>query len=360
MSPPRELSVLHVIWSGDTGGVERLVVDLAEEQAHAGTRVGVAFGRASGPFARAAVERGLPCLDLGLVSGWDLIGAARPAARAVAAWDLVHLHGFNVPLAAVVLRAGRPIVFTDHGRDDRRPNPADRVKRRLERRFLRRSVHAVTANSRWTARRLTDTYGIDRSRIAVVHNGVRSTGRDPHPEPGGGDGILVAFVGRLVPRKRVDRLLTAVSAVNRPDVRVRVIGTGPLEAHLREYAARIGVADRVEFLGLRTDVPDLLDSADVLVLSSQDEPFGLAGIEGCERGLLPIVFADGGGALEALPPDGVIVQDVNALAMTLDKLVGSSALSTAARVARVAWVRDAFPIARTAVRYDAVYRRATQ
>ena len=176
--------------------------------------------------------------------------------------------------------------------------------------------------------------------------------------PESGDGLLIVFVGRLVPRKRVDRLLAAVSAVNRPEVRVRVIGTGPLEAELRDYAVRLDVADRVEFLGLRSDVPDLLDSADVLVLSSQDEPFGLAGIEACERGLLPVVFADGGGALEALPPDGVVVQDVEALATALDRLVGSPALSTAARAARVAWVRDAFPIARTAAGYDAVYRTA--
>ena len=65
---------------------------------------------------------------------------------------------------------------------------------------------------------------------------------------------------------------------------------------------------RVRFLGWMPDVTAVLRQADVIVLPSEGEPFGLAMVEGCAEGLLPIAFSDGGGALECIPPDGRVVR----------------------------------------------------
>jgi glycosyltransferase involved in cell wall biosynthesis len=167
------------------------------------------------------------------------------------------------------------------------------------------------------------------------------------------------FVGQLKAFKRVDRIIRAVAHDRRPDgVRVLIAGSGPLEAHLRGLAQELGVAERVRFLGWTPDVTAVLRQADVVVLPSEGEPFGLAMVEGCAQGLLPIAFADGGGALECISPDGRVVQDVDELAATLDEVRGSHVLSEDARRARAEWARREFPIGKTAAGYLELYRSA--
>jgi len=279
----------------------------------------------------------------------------------VAAWDVIHLHGFNVPLALVTIRADRPIVFTDHGSAPRGGRRAvwDLAKRGLLALFLRRRVQRATANSRHTATRTSTLYGVPDAKLSVVYNGVAMDGPVASGRVGDEGGLVVAFVGRLVDFKRVDRLLQAAARVPAgQSVRCLVIGGGPLEDELRSLARRLSLEGRVNFLGVRNDVASLLSGVDVLVQPSEGEPFGLAIIEGCALGLLPIAFADGGGALEVLPPDGRVVDDPEHLARTLQDLVGSAELSEEARRARSEWALETFPIAATAEGFDAVYRSA--
>ena len=354
-------SVLHVLWGGDVGGVERLVSDLADAQSAHGV-VGVALARSHGALVGELSARGLPVVDLGLGSGYDVrVGRVARAATKIRGWDVIHLHGFNVPLALVAIRAGRPIVFTDHGsapRGGRRLMP-DMVKRGLLALFLRRYVDAVTANSRYTAARTSKLYGVPRNEMTVVYNGVTMEALGPAGSVASDEGLVVAFLGRLVKFKRVDRLLEAAANIP-PEQKVRfvVIGDGPLERQLRSLAHQLSLDDRVSFLGVRHDAASLLKSADILVQPSHGEPFGLAIVEACALGLLPITFADGGGALEVLPPDGRVVEDSDHLARTLQKLVGSAELSAEARRARSEWALKTFPIAKTAQGYEAVYRMA--
>jgi glycosyltransferase involved in cell wall biosynthesis len=352
--------VVHVLWDGQVGGVERLVRDLAEAQLAAGDSAGVALARDRGPLAAELTDRGVPVLELGLVSGYDLRPARlRDASARIRAWDVVHLHAFNLPLAIAATRSGRPIVYTDHGSAPRggRRAMADAAKRALLARFIRRPGLSVAANSRHTAARAATLYGIPTGDVRVIHNGIAARWETSDESAGGRDALVVAFLGRLVHFKRVDRLLEAVASIPSDcPVRVLVIGSGPMESELRSLARRLGIGDRVAFLGLRQDAPSLLGQVDVLVQPSQDEPFGLAIAEACSVGVLPIAFADGGGALEVLPPDGRVVRDARELASVLEDLAGSAELAAQARRARAVWARETFPIERTAEGYQAAYR----
>ncbi len=356
--------MVHVLWSGQVGGIERLVRDLAEAQVAAGDTAAVALARDQGPLAAELDERAVPVLELGLASGYDLRpGRLRQASARIRAWDVVHLHAFNVPLALAATRPGRPSGFTDHGSAPRggRRALAEFGKRRLLAHFVRRPNVTVAANSRHTAARAGALYGIPRTEVTVVHNGVPATSDTSAERSGRRDALVVAFLGRLVHFKRVDRLLEAVASISSDcNVHVLVIGGGPLEAELSELARRLGVSDRVTFLGVRPDAAFLLRQADVLVQPSQDEPFGLAIAEACAVGVLPIAFADGGGALEVLPPDSHVVSDARELARVLQGLPGSPGLSADARRARAAWAREAFPIERTAGDYRSIYRSAVR
>jgi glycosyltransferase involved in cell wall biosynthesis len=251
-------------------------------------------------------------------------------------------------------------VFTEHGNFGlgRKPGWRDSVKWGLQRRFLRRDVTRLAANSAHTAQRLSKTHGIDANTTRIIHNGVSDLGSEIVTRPENDD-LRVICVGRLVPFKRVDRALEGLAhARRRRQMRLDIVGGGPMEEQWRGLAGSLGVSARVQFHGYRTDVRQLLSGADILLQPSEAEPFGLVILEGCAEGLLPIVFADGGGALEILPPDGIVVESTRELASVLDGLVDSTALADGARMQRWAWVRDRFPISATASQYLELYRSA--
>ena len=361
-SPP---SVAHVLWSGGAGGIERLVHDLAQHQREQGMTVSVAFARPQGPFAEGMRDAGLQVVDLGLGSGYDLRPPRiRGGARELGAFDVIHLHAFNLPLGAIAIASRRPIVFTEHGHfgAGRKVGIAGLLRRRAQRAFIRRARIEIAANSRWTAARMADLYGIDADRVTVIHNGIGSSPVEGSVARERDDGMVVAFVGRLAGFKRVDRLLKALSQVReRQPIRALIVGEGPLEGELKDLTSRLGCDSFVEFLGYRSDVEAILSATDVLVQPSEGEPFGLAILEACRQGALPVVFADGGGALEVLPPDGRIVADVSDLASVLAELADDAAVrSETARQARAQWAVERFPIDRTAAAYLTLYRSALE
>ena len=357
-----ERSVIHVLWSGGAGGIERLVHDVALCQRELGSAVTIAFGHESGVFARRTREAGLPVIDLGFRSGFDAhprrlraaIGAFRDA-------DVVHLHGFNIPLGFCASRSGRPVVFTDHGNAalGRPIARAERVKARLQCAYLRHSCAATTANSNWTAARLAERCRVSPERIEVIHNGISFHQGSPTQPTEPRDRLTVAFVGRLAGVKRVDRLLRAIALIPeeaRPGV--LIVGEGPKGSELRALTAQEQL-QTVEFLGMRTDVPEILARSDVLVLPSEAESFGLVVLEACDAGALPIVFADGGGAREALPPSGLTVNNARELATVLSALEPNRGLlEEAARAERRRWAREHFAIERAARAYLRCYERA--
>ncbi len=361
-SPP---SVAHVLWSGGAGGIEKLVQELARCQREQGMIVAVAFAQPRGPFAASMRDAGLRVVDLGLGSGYDLRPRRiREAARELAAFDVIHLHAFNLPLGAIAIASRRPIVFTEHGNfgAGRKIGIAGRLRRPAQRAFIRRACTEIAANSGWTAARMAELYGIDADRVSVIHNGIGGSPAESPVAQEREDGMVVAFVGRLAGFKRVDRLLGALAQVREPQrVHALIVGEGPLEGELKALASRLRCDSFVEFLGYRSDVEAILSATDVLVQPSEGEPFGLAILEACRQGALPVVFADGGGALEVLPPDGRIVADESELAVVLAELADDAVVrGETARQARAKWAVERFPIDRTAASYLTLYRSALE
>lgn len=109
-------------------------------------------------------------------------------------------------------------------------------------------------------------------QILVVHNGLDVERFRKVPLPAAGR-VCVVGVGSLFAIKRWERLVAAAAALKRSgyDFVVRIVGDGPLRRELESHADRLGVADRVEFAGLRDDVPSLLSDAAFLVHTSDSE-----------------------------------------------------------------------------------------
>ena len=151
----------------------------------------------------------------------------------------------------------------------------------------------------------------------------------------GGDGkargpIELVSIARLVKRKRVDRLLQALAALSGLEVRLTVVGDGPERRRLEALATALGVADRVRFLGHVDEAAKrrALAAADLFVLASAHEGFGLVYLEAMQHGL-PVVAASAGGQADFLEDGrtGALVpnDDVAALAAAIGKLAGDPA-----------------------------------
>jgi glycosyltransferase involved in cell wall biosynthesis len=122
---------------------------------------------------------------------------------------------------------------------------------------------------------------LDRIRSAKLngYNGNRPLGLPSH-------GTLIGCVARLVPVKGISTLIRAMPLITREisEAFLVLIGDGPQREQLRAEASTLGVLDRVVFLGLRHDVPELLTLFDLVVLPSLNEGMGKAAVEAMAAG----------------------------------------------------------------------------
>jgi glycosyltransferase involved in cell wall biosynthesis len=230
--------------------------------------------------------------------------------------DLVHSHtakaGFLARIAALAIRPRPLIVHTFHGH----------VLEGYFGRFRSVAYAAIErAMGRWTDRLIGVSQAtvddLVRLRVApadrfrVVPLGLRLEpflGVDPQPAEQRDD-VVAATVGRLVAIKRIDVALRAVAHARTlgAGVRLLVVGDGPLRAQLAQLAAELGIADSVTFLGTRGDLPAIMRSVDVVVLSSDNEGTPVSLIE-AGAAARPAVATDVGGVRDVVPAGaGVLV-----------------------------------------------------
>ncbi len=181
--------------------------------------------------------------------------------------------------------------------------------------WMARNADAVITCSHYMRDHVADIYGLDEARIAVIPNGIdpldlqpvedldalRSRFAAPHER-------LVLLVGRLVYEKGFQIALEALPGVieRLGDVRFLVAGSGTAEAELRAQSDALGLAAHGTFLGWIGD--DVLHSlyriADLTVVPSIYEPFGLVALEAMASGC-PCIVADTGGLREVVPNEQV-------------------------------------------------------
>jgi glycogen(starch) synthase len=232
-------------------------------------------------------------------------------------FDVVHGHDWLVAEAACALAraAGVPYVTTIHATEHGRHQGwvAEHPQSHIHgvETWMAHAADHVIACSHYMRAHVADVFGLPDARIAVIPNGIdpgdlRPVGdlarlRRRFAEPGE---RLVLLAGRLVYEKGFQDALDALRALTRrrDDVRFVVAGSGPHEAALREQAQRLGIAPRGAFLGWIGD--DLLHSlyrvADVCIVPSIYEPFGLVALEAMASGCACLA-ADVGGLREVVP-----------------------------------------------------------
>lgn len=377
--PPVRTRVLWLTKGLGRGGAEQLLVNCARHVDRGRFDVEVAYVL---PWKDALVpalrEAGVTVHCLGDRAG---AGDADPG-RADRAWplrlrrlvtargyDLVHTH-MPVPAVAArtLLRRGVLLVHTEHNLWHRYRTPT-----RLANAWTYRRNSAVIAVSRAVAET------IDRARLPRVRAGVEPLRVVYHgPDLGGAlpgaggrerarrlldldpDAFIYGVVANFTPKKDHAGLLEAHALLRRahPDALLVLIGLGPLEAELRERAARADLAGSVVFTGSRGDVPELLPAFDVFVLGSRQEGLPVALMEAMATGL-PVVVTDVGGMPEIVTDgvEGRVVPsgDPAALAAALAEAAADPARRRAwGKAARLR--SETFDVAGAQARIEDVYR----
>jgi len=335
--------------TGDAGGMNVYIVEVASRLAEAGVEVEI-FTRAaasdlppviemapgvtvrhviSGPFEGLAKED-LPAQLCAFTTG--VLRAE--AARAPGWYDLVHSHYWLSGQVGWLAkdRWGVPLVHTAHTlakvknlllADGDNPEPKARV---IGEEQVVAEADRLVANTPAEARELVDLYGADLDRVTVVAPGVDLDRFAPGP-PGAReaarrrfglplDAYVIAFVGRIQPLKAPDVLLRAAAELRARDPEigrklvVAVCG-GPSGSGLErptaliELAAELRISDAVRFLPpqSRDALADLYRAVDLVGVPSHNESFGLVAIEAQACGT-PVVAAAVGGLVTAVR-DGV-------------------------------------------------------
>jgi glycosyltransferase involved in cell wall biosynthesis len=254
--------------------------------------------------------------------------------------DILHTHLFEpsvIGLLAGVLAGTRTRVMTRHYSDYH-----TRIRKRWHVRLdqlCTRLSHAVIAVSQHTADHLVSEEGAAQEKVCVVLNGidfgrVEVSGPDARERlrrefaPDGGHLLLI--VARLHPEKGHHYLFEALPEARRranAPVRLLVAGAGPFEEAYKSEVRALGCEDIVSFLGFRKDSADLMAAADLLILPSVAEAFGLVLAEALYIGT-PVVATRVGGIPEIVDDgvDGVLVSpgDSKALADAITDLLGDS------------------------------------
>ncbi len=228
--------------------------------------------------------------------------------------DILHAH-YAVPhatsawIAREMLGDGRVrVVTTLHGTDITLIGQ-DPSFREITRFSIARS-DGVTAVSEYLKRETVRVFGTPQDDIRVIPNFVdlERYNRDRQPchrsSFAEGDEKIVMHISNFRPVKRVDEVVRVFAHIAREvPARLVLVGDGPERGRAQQTAEEERVAERVVFLGKQESVAELLACADLFLLPSESESFGLVALEAMACGV-PVVASDVGGVSEVVP-DGL-------------------------------------------------------
>ena len=358
-------TILFLSTSSGPGGAERVISTLsaALNTQHRGIILGLFRpGWLQTECQRLGVETIIIPLSGPLHLGWFLecIRVVRRE-RVV----LIHAHEFSAIVYGwiVSLIARIPFVGTIHGKN----YFWEKARRRLAYRLIARTGTLV-AVSEDLKRFISEKVGIPVRRLRVIYNGI--TPAPPVEESEiercrselgikSGDTVLGA-VGSLYPVKGHRFLLDAMPIVLQrfPNTVLIMAGRGELGVSLKEQAKRLGIEEKVRFLGMREDVPRLLALMDVFVLPSLSEGLSMALLEAMAAGK-PVVATRVGGNPELVEEGktGLLVraEDASNMAGGLVRILGNRSMMRELGVAGAERVLRSFSLDSMAHQYRALY-----
>lgn len=281
--------VLQIINSPEMGGAEKLVADLTVLLNQQGCATDVLFLRQPDtPLLRDLKEHTTgKVFSLGMGSVYNPLLIFK-LMRYLRAYDAVHVHLFPAlywVAMAKWLGSRAKFIYTEHSTSNNRRN---KWYFKLADRLFYRAYHKIVAISPQVQDNLQKHLGYSDSRFLCIANGIRLerfTQAKPYDRETffkQSGPILIQVSSFRYPKDQLT-VVRGLALLPR-DVSLLLVGTGPLQDQVKAEVIELGLEGRVQFLGNRMDVPQLLKTSDIVVLSSYYEGLSLSSLEGMASG----------------------------------------------------------------------------
>ena len=320
--------ILHVITSLRTGGAEKLMVGLLPKLRDLGNEVELLlFDGVDTPFRQQLEQSNIKIYATRIgESVYDPRNISY-LRNIINNYQIIHTHNTSPQLFAALAKSLSPkartlLVTTEHNTTNRRRDnflfkPIDK--------WMYRQYATVICISEQAETNLRQYLNDNSSKICTIYNGIdlpnfsessnQSLNRhDSH--------IVVTMVAAFRKQKDQATLIRAISLLPK-SIHLQLVGDGEIELieNCKSLVRQLNISDRVSFLGMRTDVPEILNASDIVVLSSHYEGLSLSSLEGMASGK-PFVASDVDGLHEIVNGYGVLFphEDAQALAEIILKL----------------------------------------
>lgn len=368
-SDSRKINIMHVLYSLDIGGLENGVVNLINRMDSDKFSHSICCIDQSGRYAEKLNRQDVKIFEMKKGDRREFLLPLKLARLfSKNRVDIIHTRNWGaVDGIAGARLVGIPVIIHGvHGRDATDPDGCNR-KRLFIQKGLSYFVDRYITVSRDLRNWLITKAGVQEKKVQTIWNGVDTVkfnpeGKDLVRSKYGykDEDIVIGIVGRLDPVKDQQLLIKSFSLLtkNYPHLILLIIGDGPCREGLEKMAKDLGLQNKVRFLGIRTDVPEVLKLLDIFVLPSIIEGISNTILESMATGVAVVATSVGGNP--ELVVDGetgylVPKQDTIAMAKALEqyienrKLIKSHGVSGRERIVRE------FSLDRMVAKYEETY-----
>lgn len=320
------MKILQVITSLQTGGAEKLIVDIVPRLRQLGHEVDVClFNGMDTPLKKQLEACGCRIYCLSYNELYYHPFKAIKLWRVMRHYDIVHTHNsapqFFAAIAEVLCSV--VLVTTEHSTSNRRRDW--RCYPRWIDRWMYNQYKKVICISQQAEENLRKFVGHTQADIMTIYNGVDvAVFHDARPNSSlrnGSHRFVIVMVAGFRYQKDQDTLIKAMAHLNPNEYELWLVGDGERKKKLEDLVELLGGQANVRFLGLRTDVAEILHTADVIVMSSHFEGFSLSNIEGMSVGK-PFIACNVDGLREMTAGAGLLFEHQNdkELAVIIEQL----------------------------------------
>ncbi len=314
------MRILHVITSLKIGGAEALVVNMVPHLISLGHEIGVVVFNAEHTTLMQRLETDCSqCKIYRLGQSFynplyiiKLIAIMRD-------YDIVHTHNSSPQLYAAIANmiCHKKLVTTEHNTSNRKRE--NRLLASIDRWMYTRydKVICISEQAEYNLQSYLACSKVGQNIICTIHNGIDvSSIHEAQPiESLKSRKFVIVMVAAFRPQKDQDTLIETMQLLPEDEYALWLVGDGERRALMEKKVEDSGLRNKVTFWGLRTDVAQILKTADVVVLSTHYEGLSLSNIEGMAAGR-PFVASDVEGVREVTEGYGILVPHRDAVALS--------------------------------------------
>ena len=320
------MKVLQVITSLQAGGAEKLIVDIVPRLWQKGFDVDVClFNGKETLFKKQLCSCGCKIFDLSYDERYYNPIKVLKLWRIMRHYDIVHTHNTAPQIFAAIssMLSSTVLVTTEHNTSNRRrdwkwyPVYIDR--------WMYNQYRKIICISNQAEINLKESIGKCKADIVTIFNGI-DLDRFRRAKPdmtlrNDSKRFVIVMVAGFRFQKDHDTLIRAMRHLDKEKFELWLVGDGERRSDLESMVVDLGLSEQVRFFGIRSDIPEILHTADVIVMSSHFEGLSLSNIEGMSVGK-PFIASDVDGLREITKGYGILFPhgDDDALANEIRKI----------------------------------------